>query len=161
MAKNIVKITLLICIFCLISGCGKISEYINGSPPAPEKTPDIEKWEKTVAQRSLKISQIRKENPGTGTFEIEGFVTDNSYHCPCPILPSMLIYCSCAPPYIIIAEKIQRYDSEQYKDNEIKVLVETPKDFKKDKKYRFKVNISQYQSERDQISEVSLVAYRY
>ena len=123
-----------------------------------KRSRDNEKrWKETSALEFLKISALKKKNPGSGVYETEGYVVKTVGVCDCP--PGAK--CDCENPSITISEKNQPPKESQLLDAPHEITIDTnPEGFKLGQKYRLKIEIPERDTPSEPIYYAELVAYR-
>ncbi|MEZ5426259.1 MAG: hypothetical protein R2747_08345 [Pyrinomonadaceae bacterium] len=115
-----------------------------------DRAADSKIWNETATKGFLTISELRQKHPATGIYETEGFIVDTS-KCKCP--PGAM--CKCAPDSITVAEG----DKIPEKEKSIRILTD-PDNFRRQRKYGFKIKIADDESADEPNEVFFLMAYQ-
>lgn len=111
-------------------------------------------YEETSSGKFLKISELNKLKPESGTFEIKGFVA-KIYTCP-PCPPDAKCK-PCMRDNIVVSEENKILDSYNLTDKEITVFPNKAESFSTGKQYQFTIKITEAKTTSANLNDIELI----
>ncbi len=144
MTKIIVLISLI-----LFGNFVQINSCANKDVSANNSTKTV-----SVSGKVLTISELNKQKPEKGTFEIKGFVA-KIYTCP-PCPPDA--QCKpCMKNNIVVSEENKNSDSYDLTDKEIIIFTNKTESFAAGKQYQFTINITDTKTTSANLNDIELI----